>query len=110
MIAELPPEAWQALSAGEGSKGDRLYDWARVPLDYTAGEGFSRWLLARRSLRDPEAVAYYFAYARTETTLPDLAAAAGLRWTIEECLPHGPRTIWASITARRGRGTDGIGT
>lgn len=85
MITELPPENWQALSAGEGAKGHRLYDWTRVPLNYTVGEGFSRWLLARRSLRDPEAIAYYFAYARTNATLPELAAAAGLRWTIEEC-------------------------
>ena len=85
MIAELPPGEWQALSAGEGAKGHRLYNWARVPLNYTAGEGFSRWLLARRSLRDPEAIAYYFAYARSSATLPELAAAAGLRWTIEEC-------------------------
>ena len=85
MIAEVPPENWQSLSTGEGAKGHRLYDWTRVPLNYLAGEGFSRWLLARRSLRDPKAVAYYFAYARTNTTLPELAAAAGLRWTIEEC-------------------------
>jgi SRSO17 transposase len=85
MIADLPPEDWQPLSAGEGAKGHRLYDWVRVPLNYTAGEGFSRWLLARRSLRDPEAITYYLAYARTNATLPELAAAAGLRWTIEEC-------------------------
>jgi SRSO17 transposase len=50
------------------------------------GEGFSRWLLARRSLRDPGAIASYVAYARTTATLPELAATAGLRWTIEECL------------------------
>ena len=56
MVAELPPKDWQALSAGEGAKGHRLHNWARVPLNYTAGEGFSRWLLARRSLRDPGAV------------------------------------------------------
>ena len=85
MIAELPPEDWQALSAGEGAKGHRLYDWVRVPINHTAGTGFSRWLLARRSLRDPQAIAYYFAYARSDATLPELAAAAGLRWTIEEC-------------------------
>lgn len=85
MIAELPPEDWQALSAGEGAKGHRLYDWARVPISHVAGDGFSRWLLARRSLRDPQAIAYYFAYARTNTTLAELAASAGLRWTIEEC-------------------------
>jgi len=85
MIAELPTEAWQPLSAGEGAKGPRLYDWARVPLKHQAGHDFSRWLLARRSLRDPQAIAYYFVHARTGTTLAELAAAAGLRWTIEEC-------------------------
>lgn len=84
MIAELPPEAWQPLSAGEGSKGPRLYDWVRLPINHSAEAGFSRWLLARRSLRDPQAISYYFAHARAGTTLADLAAAAGLRWTIEE--------------------------
>ncbi len=85
MIADLPAEAWTPLSAGEGAKGARLYHWARVPLKYQAGQEFSRWLLARRSLRDPAAIAYYFAYAPSDTTLDDLAAAAGLRWVIEEC-------------------------
>lgn len=85
MIAELPAEAWQPLSAGEGTKGQRLYDWARVPLNGQTAEGFSNWLLARRSLRDPDAIAYYFAYVRADATLAELAAAAGLRWTIEEC-------------------------
>lgn len=85
IIAELPPKAWQPLSAGEGTKGQRLYDWTRLPIRHEAGAGFSRWLLARRSLRDPEAISYYFAYAHTDATLAELAAAAGLRWTIEEC-------------------------
>lgn len=85
MISELPTEAWQPLSAGEGAKGQRLYDWAWVPLRHQTAEGFSRWLLARRSLRDPQNIAYYFAHARTGATLAELAAAAGLRWTIEEC-------------------------
>jgi SRSO17 transposase len=84
MIAEVPPGSWQSRSAGEGARGHRLYDWTRVPLNYMAWEGFSRWLLARRRLRDPKAVAYCFAYARTNTTLPELAAA-GLRWKIKEC-------------------------
>lgn len=85
MIAELPDGAWTSLSAGEGSKGPRLSDWAWVPLQHQGAEGASRWLVARRSMRDPGAVAYYFAYARPDTTLAELAAAAGLRWTIEEC-------------------------
>src|SRR5207245_10450850 len=28
----LPKNAWQRLSAGAGSKGERLYDWARLRL------------------------------------------------------------------------------
>lgn len=29
---ELKPEAWHSHAAGEGAKGLRLYDWARIPL------------------------------------------------------------------------------
>jgi SRSO17 transposase len=85
MAAALPANAWKALAAGEGSKGPRLYDWARARLAWQTGPGFERWLLVRRSRRDPAALAYYFAYAPTGTVLAELAAAAGLRWTIEEC-------------------------
>ncbi|MCY1668940.1 IS701 family transposase [Rhizobium sp. SL86] len=85
MIDELDAQAWQALSAGEGTKGPRLYEWTRLPIARPNEDGFQRWLLARRSLRNPDAIAYYFANAPAETTLAELAAAAGLRWTIEEC-------------------------
>lgn len=85
LIGELEARAWHALSAGEGSKGARLYDWARLPLHWESGEGFARWLLARRSPRNPEVITYYFAYAPAGTSLAELAGAAGLRWTIEEC-------------------------
>ncbi len=85
LVGDLDAAAWQPLSAGEGAKGPRLYDWARLPLTWQAGDGFARWLLARRSRREPDTIAYYFAYAPSGTTLAELAAAAGLRWTIEEC-------------------------
>jgi len=85
LVGELEAQAWQPLSAGEGAKGVRLYEWVRLPLKWQAPDGFARWLLARKSLRDPEAIAYYFAFAPSETTLAELAGAAGLRWTIEEC-------------------------
>jgi SRSO17 transposase len=85
LVDELEAQAWQSLSAGEGAKGPRLYDWVRLPLNWQTEDGFARWLLARRSLRDPDTIAYYFAYAPAQTTLAELAAAAGLRWTIEEC-------------------------
>ncbi|MCJ9668508.1 MULTISPECIES: transposase [unclassified Neorhizobium] len=64
---------------------DALYEWTRLPMTRPNEDGFRRWLLARRSLRNPDAIAYYFANAPAETTLAELAAAAGLRWTIEEC-------------------------
>lgn len=85
LIGDLEAQAWQPLSAGEGAKGPRLYEWVRLPLKWQAPDGFARWLLARKSLRDPDAIAYYFAFAPAETTLAELAGAAGLRWTIEEC-------------------------
>lgn len=85
MATGLDATAWHTLTAGEGSKGPRLYSWARVPLGWATQDGFERWLLVRRSLRDPEALAYYFADAKIGTSLAELAAAAGLRWTIEEC-------------------------
>ena len=85
MVAELPAEAWRSLSAGEGAKGQRLYDWARIPLNHQMQSGFSKWILARRSLSSPSQITYYFAFCRVDASMADLAAAAGLRWTIEEC-------------------------
>jgi SRSO17 transposase len=33
LAARLPRRAWQRLSASDGSKGPRFYDWARVSID-----------------------------------------------------------------------------
>jgi SRSO17 transposase len=30
-LAEVPPEGWRRLSAGDGAKGPRLHDWAWLP-------------------------------------------------------------------------------
>jgi SRSO17 transposase len=81
----LPATAWSPHAAGEGSKGIRLYDWARIALPWTVDAGFERWLLIRRNRRDPETRAYYLVFAPAGTDLAELAGAAGLRWTIEEC-------------------------
>jgi SRSO17 transposase len=82
---ELLADTWTKLAAGEGSKGLRLYDWARITLPWISDPGFERFLLFRRSRRDPEQRAYYLVYAPVGTPLAELAGAAGLRWTIEEC-------------------------
>lgn len=103
LAAALPPEVWTAHAAGEGSKGPRLYDWARIALAWTVDTGFERWLLIRRSRRDPAERAYDLVFTRAGTTLAELAGAAGLRWTIEECfqrakeelgLDHGEARSW----------------
>src|SRR5215203_6140411 len=50
----LPVEGFRCISVGEGSKGPRLYDWLRLPLNPPMQEGFQRWLVVRRSIEDPE--------------------------------------------------------
>jgi SRSO17 transposase len=82
---DLPADAWTRLAAGEGAKGLRLYDWARIALPWSADEGFERWLLIRRNCAKPDKLAYYLVLAPVDTALTELAGAAGLRWTIEEC-------------------------
>ncbi len=81
----LAPAAWSCHAAGQGSKGLRLYDWARIRLDRGSDPQWERWLLIRRSRRDPTKRAYYLVFSPACTTLAELAGAAGLRWTIEEC-------------------------
>jgi SRSO17 transposase len=82
----LPPRAWRRLSAGAGTKGERLFDWARVRLVRPREEpGRERWLLVRRSIADPEDLAYFVVFAPAGLRLVDLARAAGRRWLVEEC-------------------------
>ena len=85
IAAELSADQWATLAAGEGAKGLRLYDWARVALPWTTDEGFERWLVFRRNRMEPNKLAYYVVFAPQATPLAELAGAAGLRWTIEEC-------------------------
>jgi SRSO17 transposase len=85
LAALLPPEAWVVLSAGEGSKGARLYEWAWLQLpEQCEGNGRARWILIRRSLSDPSKRAYYRAAGPAQTTLAELVSVAGSRWKIEE--------------------------
>jgi SRSO17 transposase len=76
-------EGWKRLSAGEGSKGPRLYDWLRLPLNPPLQEDFHRWLLVRRSIEDPEEISAYTVFCAQNTTLEALAKVAGSRWQVE---------------------------
>jgi SRSO17 transposase len=88
---DLEPSAWVRLSAGEGTKGARLYDWAYVELaDLEADEfnpalvgTWTRGLLIRRSLTDG-ARAFFSTWCPAGTGIETLVAVEGRRWAIED--------------------------
>jgi SRSO17 transposase len=82
---ELPPAAWHRLSAGDGAKGPRLYDWAYAPYGSDAAPGWEKGLLIRRSIAQPDELAFYLTHAADGTALADLVRVAGTRWAIEAC-------------------------
>jgi len=85
----LDPHDWHRRSAGDGSKGPRLDDWAFVRLAAPSAAGFEQALLIRRPLgapTDPKQRAYYLTFAPVGTLFETLVAVAGRRWTIEEGL------------------------
>jgi len=84
-LAEIPDTAWQRLSCGAGSKGQREYDWAFVTWPHHEQKTHVRGWLVRRSLEQSPEHAYYFTYAPRGTTLEKIVQVAGSRWAIEEC-------------------------
>lgn len=88
---ELDESAWQRLSAGAGTKGERLYDWAYLELaDLEADEYneslpgvWTRGLLIRRSLTDGE-LAFFTTWCPAGTPIGMLVAVEGRRWAIED--------------------------
>src|SRR5690349_15159507 len=87
----LPKSAWRRLSAGEGTKGPRLHDWAYLELADLAAEEYggdatgtwTRGLLIRRGLADGE-LAYFTTWCRAGTPIETLVAVEGQRWAIED--------------------------
>jgi SRSO17 transposase len=91
LAAHAPDQAWKRRSCGGGAKGPRVFDWAAatLPADGTEPPGWSRCLLARRSLtrnaKGELELAYYLCAAPAGTTDEELIRVAGSRWAIEEC-------------------------
>lgn len=90
----LTASAWRRLSAGNGTKGPRLYDWAYLELaDLDAADfggtndgGSGRWtrgLLIRRGVGDGE-MACFSTWCPAGTAIETLVAVEGRRWAIEE--------------------------
>ena len=93
-VAEgLEPGAWHRLSCGEGAQGERLYEWACVPLRPGLRRGWVHALVIRRDLADPAERAYYLVFAPTDTPLAEIVRAIGARWTIEDVFKLAKRQV-----------------
>lgn len=87
----LPPSDWLRLSAGEGAKGARLYDWAYLELadldlaDYDASRSglWTRGLLIRRTIADGD-LAFFSTWCPAGTPIETLVRVEGQRWPIED--------------------------
>jgi len=85
LAAAQPATAWQQLSCGAGAQGERVSDWLYVELRPGLRAGWVHGLLVRRSLRNPDDLAYYLVSAPDGTPLAAIVRAAGSRWSIEDC-------------------------
>ena len=87
----LPKKAWRRLSAGEGTKGARLHDWAYLELaDLDAGDynsaltgHWTRGLLIRRNIADGD-LAFFSTWCPKGTPMQKLVLVEGRRWAIED--------------------------
>ena len=87
----LAPATWQRLSAGAGTKGPRLYDWAYCELadldaaeyDHNRSGLWTRGLLIRRNIANGE-LAYFSTWCPAGTSSETLVAVEGHRWAIED--------------------------
>jgi SRSO17 transposase len=88
----IPDQDWLRLSAGAGSKGPRLFDWAYLPLATLQADAldaaldqslWTRGLLVRRGLSDG-ALAYFTTWCPAGTPVEKLVMVEGRRWAIED--------------------------
>jgi SRSO17 transposase len=84
LAERLASNVWGRRSAGEGTQGPRVHDWAVIALSEVCPAEMRRWLLVRRAPEDPTDCAYFRVYGPANTTAEELVRVAGMRWTIEE--------------------------
>ena len=85
LMAQVDEAEWVRCNAGDGAKGPRVYDWAAVEIRPLREPDRGYWMLTRRSVANPEELAYYVCFGPAGTALEELVRVAGRRWTIEEC-------------------------
>ena len=85
LASQFEESGWQRLSAGDGAKGPRFYDWTTVEIRPLREQGRGYWLLARRSVSKPDELPYYVCFGPSGTATAELVKVVGRRWAIEEC-------------------------
>jgi len=85
ILKDLPDEGWFEESCGNGSKGERMYDWLIVDINPGGTESFKRSLLIRRSKSKQDNMRAYICFAPENTPEKELVETAGARWTVETC-------------------------
>jgi SRSO17 transposase len=75
---------WHQLSASMGTKSERCFDWARLPVLHAGVHDGRSWLLVRRPLNDPTQLAFILVWASPDTDLASMVQAYGARWHVEE--------------------------
>ncbi|GBQ04453.1 transposase [Streptomyces spongiicola] len=88
-------DRWERRSQGEGSKGQRYYDWTWFEVTLPGqqpADGFAHHLLIRRSTDKKQLAggrvdfeyAYFLVHHRRDAALPEAVCRTGVRWKIEE--------------------------
>ena len=85
ILSKLPSDGWFEASCGDGSKGERIYDWVILETSGVTPKGFKRVILVRCSKSDPKEMKAYLAFAPQDTPDKKLVEVAGIRWTVESC-------------------------
>ena len=93
MLKKIPEDAWFEASCGNGSKGERLYEWFINAVNTPNGTGCFRHLLVRRSLSDKDDMRAYICYAPENTPVNEFIRVAGTRWTVETCFAESKGAI-----------------
>jgi SRSO17 transposase len=89
---------WQRLSARLGTKGERLFDWACLPIVQAGLVDDRNFLVIRRCLDDPEELAYFLVYAPLQTPLSISCKPLAPDGTLKRIWKR-PKT-WVSLTMK----------
>jgi SRSO17 transposase len=83
-LKNLGETGWFTASCGDGSKGERVYNWQVKELEFPVIESWKRCLLVRKSRADRELCAYV-CFAPKGVSVQKFMEVAGVRLTVERC-------------------------